>query len=247
MSEHNQFYTSISKYYTEIFPFKPAQLRFVKDNIGELRGKHILDIGCATGELAFQLSMSGASVVGIDLNKDLLEQANQQLKHSGLTFKSGNMLELKSDFKPKEFEAVLCFGNTLVHLESLKQIKKMLEGTKYILKPGGNLSIQILNYDYILDNLVTELPVIETDKIKFIRKYIFQENSSVIRFETHLHVKHENKTVSNRTSLLALRSEKLRQLLREAGFEKIYFYASFNQEAFGGKHLPLVLKCQSGQ
>jgi len=244
MNEHNQFYTSISKYYSEIFPYKPLQLKFVRENLLDLPGKRILDIGCATGELAFQLAMSGASIVGIDLNKDLLKQANQKKKHSGLTFQAGNMLELKADFKCWEFDAVLCFGNTLVHLESLELVKKMLEEAIYVLKPGGNLFIQILNYDYILNDLVTELPIIETDKIKFTRKYKFPENSSVIEFITHLEIKQENKTVSNKTFLLALRSDELMHLLKDVGFGNIHFYSNFNQEAFGGKHLPLVLKCE---
>ena len=53
--KQNQFYTSISKYYSEIFPYKPMQLQYVKKRVGELTEKKILDIGCATGELAFNL------------------------------------------------------------------------------------------------------------------------------------------------------------------------------------------------
>ena len=74
-NEQNQFYTSISNYYSEIFPYQPLQLQFVKNRVGELAGKHILDIGCATGELAYQLVGTGVQVTGIDLNEDLLNQA----------------------------------------------------------------------------------------------------------------------------------------------------------------------------
>jgi glycine/sarcosine N-methyltransferase len=48
----------------------------VKSRAGELAGKQILDIGCATGELSFQLAEAGAKVTGIDLNEDLLGKAN---------------------------------------------------------------------------------------------------------------------------------------------------------------------------
>jgi len=243
MDKQNQFYSSISKYYSEIFPYKTVQLQFVKDSIGNLESNQILDIGCATGLLDLQLAMSGATIVGIDLNEDLLKQAKENKKHSRLKFQHGNMLELKSDFKAGIFDAVLCFGNTLVHLETIGLVKKMVEGAKYVLKPGGSLLIQILNYDYILAEQISELPVIETDKIKFVRKYKFQKNSSIIRFETQLEIKQENKTVSNETSLLALKSEVLMQLLKDVGFTDIHFYANFTKEAFGGKHLPLILKC----
>jgi hypothetical protein len=38
-NEQNEFYSSISKYYAEIFPYQPMQLQFVKNRAGELAGK----------------------------------------------------------------------------------------------------------------------------------------------------------------------------------------------------------------
>ena len=176
----NKFYSSISEYYPEIFPYNPAQLQFVKNNAGDLPGKKVLDIGCATGELAFQLSKSGADVTGIDLNEDLLQQANAKKVHPKLTFQKGNMVELQNDFQTETFDTVLCFGNTLVHLPSQELISEMLRGVHSVLKPGGLFMLQILNYDYILSEPVTELPLIETENIKFVRHYGFDENSPQI-------------------------------------------------------------------
>ncbi|MDX8340039.1 methyltransferase domain-containing protein [Draconibacterium sp. IB214405] len=240
----NIFYTSISTYYSEIFPFNPMQLKFVKNKLGELYGKSILDIGCATGELAFQLVTGGAEVTGIDLNEDLLQQAISNKKHEKLTFQQGNMLELTTDFKAQQFEAVLCFGNTLVHLNSEALVLQMLVGAETVLKPGGKLLIQLLNYDYICGQRVEALPLIETENIRFIRRYNFSDDSELIGFQTDLEIKAENHTVSNETSLLALKSETLKALLEKAGFRNIEFYANFKQDAFGGKHLPLVVSCE---
>jgi SAM-dependent methyltransferase len=241
----NIFYTSISKYYSEIFPFNPMQLKFVKNKLGELTGKHILDIGCATGELSFQLAAGGAEVSGIDLNEDLLQQAIGNKKHEKLTFQQGNMLELAQDFSPQQFDAVLCFGNTLVHLNSEELVLQMLEGAKTVLKPGGQLLIQLLNYDYICSEPVEALPVIDTENIKFIRRYNFTDDSDLIGFQTDLEIKAINRIVSNETPLLALKSETLKTLLERAGFRNIQFYANFKQDAFGGKHLPLVVSCNA--
>ncbi|AHW62366.1 Ubiquinone/menaquinone biosynthesis C-methylase UbiE [Draconibacterium orientale] len=241
----NIFYTSISKYYSEIFPFNPMQLKFVINKLGELPGKHILDIGCATGELSFQLAAGGAEVTGIDLNEDLLQQAIGNKKHEKLTFQQGNMLELKQDFEVQQFDAVLCFGNTLVHLNSETLVLQMLEGAKTVLKPGGQLLIQLLNYDYIYNEPVETLPVIDTENIKFIRRYNFADNSDLIGFQTDLEIKAINRIVSNETPLLALKSETLKTLLERAGFRNIQFYANFKQDAFGGKHLPLVVSCNA--
>ena len=236
----NKFYSSISKHYSEIFPFKPVQLQFVKNKLGELKGKQILDIGCATGELAYRLAEEGAEVTGIDLNQNLLKQAKSQKQHDNLHFQTGDMLELKEYFDENRFDAVLCFGNTLVHLPNKTVVVKMLHGVETLLKPGGKFLVQILNYDYILDEKITELPLIETENVKFFRRYKFEEDLIHVKFQTDLHLKNSGEIISNETTLLALKSNDLLDLLHQAGFKDIQLYANFKGENFGGKHLPLV-------
>jgi len=237
----NKFYSSISAYYSEIFPYKPAQLQFVKQQLGQIRGMKILDIGCAAGELSYQLAKEGSKVAGIDLNPDLIAQAKSSRIYPDLHFQVGNMLELTNDFHSEFFDSVLCFGNTLIHLTSPGLIQNMMEEVKNVLKPGGKFLLQILNYDYILDENVTELPLIETENIRFIRNYIFEENNRIVKFQTQLELKKEGKTVHNETSLLALRSEELKGLFEETGFKNLELFSNFRKEPFDGKHLPLVV------
>lgn len=240
----NNFYSSISTYYSEIFPYKPAQLKFVKKQLGQIGNKKVLDIGSATGELSYQLAKEGAEVTGIDLNPDLIAQAKKSKRHPGLHFQAGDMLDLTSDFQPKSFDAVLCFGNTLVHLLSADRIQKMMEGVSQVLKSGGKFLLQILNYDYILDEKVTELPLIETENIRFIREYIIEENEPIIKFQTELVLKNEGMSVNNITPLLALRSEELKRLLSLSGFKNVELFSNFKEETYGGNHLPLVVSAE---
>jgi hypothetical protein len=120
----------------------------------------------------------------------------------------------------------------------------MLKGVFTVLKPGGFFLLQILNYDYILGEQVSELPVIETENIRFIRKYKFEENNPLIRFQTNLFLKKEDKTISNETLLFGLKSAELTELLKNAGFFEIEMFSNFKQEPFGGKHLLLVVSCK---
>ncbi len=251
--KQNQFYTSISKYYSEIFPYQPMQLQFVKNRVGELSGKQILDIGCATGELAFRLASEKVNVIGIDLNEDLLAQAagrsgfrstDSNKRESEFTppvFQMINMLELETDFPEKQFDTVLCFGNTLVHLPSISLMRQMLDGVFTVLKPGGYFLMQILNYDYVLSEPISDLPIIDTENIRFVRKYAIVENNPIIRFQTQLEVKKEVRTVSNETPLFALKSNDLTDMMKDTGFLEIELFSNFKQEPFGGKHLPLVV------
>jgi SAM-dependent methyltransferase len=159
-------------------------------------------------------------------------------------FQKGNMLELKTGFQSGQFDAVLCFGNTLVHLQSTSLVQQMLDGVFAVLKPGGHFLLQILNYDFILDEPVNELPVIDTENIRFTRKYRFPESTLLIQFQTGLLIKSEDKTIENETPLLAIRSRQLIELLQNAGFSEIELFSNFKQEPFVGKHLPLVVSCK---
>ncbi len=240
----NKFYSSISEYYSEIFPFNPAQLKFVEKSADTLPARSILDIGCATGELASRLAEAGARVTGIDLNEDLLVQAKKRKVHSGAHFQKGDMLRLKDDFLSGSFDMVICFGNTLVHLPTHELVQQMTDSVFSILKPSGIFLLQILNYDYIFSEKLTNLPTIETEKIKFVRNYHFEKNSSLVRFQTDLHLKNEEVVISNETTLLGLRSDELNKILQTSGFKQIAFYSNFAEGEFGGKHLPLVAKAQ---
>ena len=236
------FYASIAKYYDEIFPLNESQLDFVKANIGLLADKQIVDVGCSTGKLAKRLADSGSEVTGIDLSGEMIRQAQKKHQGAGLTFKEANMLKLSTYFAASSLDAVICFGNTLVHLESEDEVAVFFEQALKLLKPKGKLLLQILNYDHILDNQVEELPLIDGPELSFIRKYELPKHpGDRLIFNTELVLKNSRDSLFHASRLLPLRKEELSQLLSRSGFEKIHFYASFDGKPYHGKHLPLIV------
>lgn len=47
--------------------------------VGNVRGKRVLDVGCASGGLSEAFAERGARVVGVDLNPRLIERARERL------------------------------------------------------------------------------------------------------------------------------------------------------------------------
>ncbi len=242
--EQDKFYATIAGNYSEIFPYKPIQVEFIKSHAGELIGKSVLDIGCATGDLVKNIATEGARVTGIDLSRELLSIAQKENHHPNARYLLVNMLHIGQEFDNAMYDVVNCFGNTIVHLHDLKEIQQTIKAVYAKLKPGGYFFLQLLNYDYIAQEKIEELPVIETNNLKFARKYRFNGESQIVRFTTALYIKEENQEISNKTSLFMVRRNQLQALLEIVGFREITFYADFNGVEFGGKHLPLVIKAR---
>ncbi len=63
----------------------------------DLRGARILDAGCGTGALAFELAKRGASVVGVDVSPTLVSLARERAPvfagSGSATFSAGDMLD----------------------------------------------------------------------------------------------------------------------------------------------------------
>jgi len=63
---------------------------------GSLKGTRILDAGCGTGALAFELAQRGAEVIGVDISPQLIDIARKRTPHDlhdRLTFRAGDMLD----------------------------------------------------------------------------------------------------------------------------------------------------------
>lgn len=234
------FYTSISEYYDFIFPSSPAQLEFVNKQVSTKGGK-ILDIGCGTGNLSIGLFKSGFQVSAIDYDKQMIDLA--KLKCIDIDFQEMNMLDIAKNYKEDSFNAIVSFGNTLVHLLDNKDIESFLKSAYSILKNEGLLAIQILNYKNIIDKHIDSLPLIENEKIKFERHYEFRDDN-LINFNTKLSIKANNESIENSIRLNPIFGDKLRDMILKAGFKDVQIYGNFKMNKLESDSIPLVVSAR---
>src|SRR5215471_15498673 len=71
-------------------------------------GERILDLGCGTGHLTNQIASTGATVLGVDKSKSMIEEARRL--YPNLRFENADATDLHFD---EEFEAV--FSNAAIH------------------------------------------------------------------------------------------------------------------------------------
>jgi 2-polyprenyl-3-methyl-5-hydroxy-6-metoxy-1,4-benzoquinol methylase len=239
------FYQSIAPWYDQIFPASAMQVKFTEQQLSALSNKKLLDVGCGTGNLSLLLANAGAIVTGIDLDSEMVNRAISKAQDRPLvSFEVVDMLKISKEFAPLSLDAVVCYGNTLVHLLRSGDILSFFNQSATLLKCGGHLLIQIINYDYVLDEGLDSLPTIENDHIKFIRQYEFREQDELINFKTHLTVKSTGQTLTNSVPLHPMRRDFLKMLLQEAGFERIQFFGGFDGAPLSETSMPLIVTAQ---
>ena len=237
------FYTKIGDYYDQIFPYNPAQLEFVKKNLGSVKNKHLLDIGCGTGALSFKLAeLDFESIHAIDYDSKMVEKAKakKSSREHLPVFYEMDMREIANHFEPESFDAVICFGNTLVHLLTHSEIDQFIESVAKILKKSGSFMLQILNYDHILNKKIGQLPVIENEEIRFERFYNFRTDN-LIDFRTNLAVKNEDLSIDNVIQLNPIRGNAILKLLENHNFKLIRLYGDFKMNPLKEDSLPFVV------
>ncbi len=229
-----KFYKPMAFYYKEIFPLKKKKLDFLESYIEKIKPPgRILDVGCAVGQCTSAMTQSFPEInfTGIDLDAEMIEIAkNENTRlHPRLEFQLMNMNDLNIHFKPATFDLVYCLGNTLVHLPSLEDIKKVLRSFQNILKPGGACLLQVVNYNSVLEKRTETLPLIETPRIRFERRYGFHPDDKAVTFKFQLEIKETGERVGEETVLFPLTFEKLRMVLDELRLEKTEFFGNFDK------------------
>jgi Methylase involved in ubiquinone/menaquinone biosynthesis len=223
-------YSRISPYYDSIFPADTDSLRFCTE---ALPGKQrLLDVGCGTGNKTLHFVAPGRRIVGTDADPDMIAEAARRNADPSISFEVLDMRELEPHFEPASFDGVLCLGNTLVHLTEPEALAGALGAFHRLLEPGGLCLIQILNYDRILDNAVSELPSLDTDTIRFERRY--RRQGRTLLFMTDLLVKSTGERIASSTELYPLRPSELEKGLAQAGFSSTRLYGGYD----GSPHTP---------
>ncbi len=228
-------YTSMAPWYEDVFPLDEAKRRFVLDRL--LPGSSVLDVGCGTGELARILAEAGHAIVASDLDQSMITEGLRRAPH--LDLRVADMRTVWAELGGARFDAVLCLGNTLVHLASAEEIGALLARAHAALARGGLLMVQIVNYDRVLDQELTGLPTLERERVRFVRDYA--PEGEHLRFTTTLTVRATGQVIRDSVRLLPLRRAPLDGLLSAAGFAELSHCGGYGGGPLGPDSQGLVV------
>ena len=115
-----------------------GEARFVDALVG--RGARILDAGCGPGRVGGRLAALGHTVVGVDIDPDLIAAAEGEHQASMWLARDLAVLDLAADGVPETFDVIVSAGNVMTFLAPATR-RDVLDRLRVHLAPQGRLVI----------------------------------------------------------------------------------------------------------
>ncbi|WP_195575632.1 class I SAM-dependent methyltransferase [Paenibacillus sp. 1001270B_150601_E10] len=228
------FYKDLTPYYDDIFPANQKQIQFIQSYMKE--SDHLLDVGAGTGNAAEALVERGFHVTAIEPEPSMFarleEKASNQERLSALPLTMQQCDQLK-----ETYDGIYCVGNTLVHLDNREEVQDWLKEMRRLLREDGTLIIQIVNIEKIQERDAFHFPSLAKNNFTFDRAYDLTGDK--ILFTTTI-TSGDNK-FSNTIPLLKLTYQELEALIREAGFQTLEAFSSFEKAPYDANGAALIL------
>lgn len=222
-------YSRMTEAYELLFPTGAVKLRFVLDHLPATPAR-VLDVGCATGELARELAARGHTVTGLDPEPTMVDRARKLARKAcvEVSFVTGGFESVRPAAAGNRFDAVCCMGNTMPHAKDEETVRTFLNDCRAVLVPRGRLLLQLVNMDRAEALIRSGFPERTAGSVRLSRRYLPHDTPDRVWFETRISDEESGESVTGRVPLLRLTKAMLARHLAVAGFEAVNWYGDFN-------------------
>ncbi len=112
---------------------RPAMI----ERLPALKGKNVLDIGCASGYYTEYALNQGARVTAVDISRKMLEKLAEKIKSPGLKIQQANAGQPMPFLKADSYDCVIC--SLMLHY--IKDWNPVFTELYRVMKKGGRLVI----------------------------------------------------------------------------------------------------------
>jgi SAM-dependent methyltransferase len=205
-----------------------ASAQLFKEELGDGNGAKALDLGCGTGVQTLALIERGFRVTGVDFSRAMLDEYTKRTA----AFDVCSLQEDLANFSvTPAFKAVVCFGDTVSHLQSWQAVSDMFSRTYKALVPGGVFLLATRDHTRIYRGDERFL-LVQADADRSMTCFV-EDDGDHIRITDLLHERINGRVELKANSYRKLRvgPQELSKQLTLAGFSKV------TTKPWGGIHL----------
>lgn len=213
------------------------ELPFLESMLAEHGARNVLDVACGTGHHAIALAQRGYDLAGADVSQEMIRKARRNAEEAGVAvdFRVAGFAAL-SDVMAGPYDALLCLGNSLPSVPEDEGLGRALEDMARVLRPGGLLITQNLNYDRLWPQRQRFLPL-ETHRENgeewlFLRFLDFHERSLTFNMVV-LHQQNDSWDCwTEGTELRPIFANELVRQLRRVGLASVETFGDYSGQPY---------------
>ena len=249
MLTETEFYNRLADFFDVIIDWQSrlaVELPFIESVFARNNARSVLDCACGTGGHTIAFAQRGYRVTGSDISAAMIARAETNTQRAGLAipYRVARFQDLRATFSEK-FDAILCLGNSFVHVLSDEDALASLSNMRECLREGGVLILHNLNFDKRWQTQPRWFDVnsgtLDNRETLVWRFADYSESGSVtspssrITFNIALFTKNDQGAWSvevQSTLQRPYQKNEIENFLRRAGFRDLAFYGSLQGEPF---------------
>jgi glycine/sarcosine N-methyltransferase len=234
-----RFYSGFAGKYDLFMPWDKRirrERRFFKYVLDSNGVNTVMDGFCGTGFHVAMLSEMGYDVEGIDISPDMIAKAKENLKTQGWDNRV-SVCDVKSLDTEKRYDCVLSMGNSLPHEFGEDNVYRAIKSMYEALEPGGVCIIHMENFDRLYEDRERFIPSLhrrgEDGTETFIFAIDYHKNKVVFNILSIIEKDGLPKFAVDTVEYNPIKIDRLRSLIRKAGFGDMKWYEDFRMSPPG--------------
>jgi glycine/sarcosine N-methyltransferase len=231
-----EFYDALAPDYDRMTGFEARfarEMPFFRSIVKKFGIRTALDAGCGSGFHSFLLAQLGVAVIAADASAEMLRRFRKHARDFRVQIPSvqSTFQELKKSIS-KQHDALFCLGNSLAHILRSDELVAALRSFAGVLRPGGILVIQLLNYERILERRERIQSVKDSSGKTFVRFYDFDHKGIKFNIAT---LERSRGRVEQRLQSVRLRPwlhDEILSALARTGFIQARTFGGISMERF---------------
>lgn len=117
-----------------------------------------IDLGAGNGIQSLALAELGFKVKAVDFNNQLIAELNSKIGNLSIETENED-IRLVSKYAPLQPAVIVCFGDTLPHLDSFAEVEDSIKNCFDVLNPKGKIVLSFRDYSTELHDTNRFIPV----------------------------------------------------------------------------------------